>query len=164
MTTPSSRISASPPLERLTMPNVAEETSLIQEAATFVKDIGSGPLAQLEASLLIQKISAVSPKNHLLARKVLRCLLACQNEIVQAMTIQSLTFHLTPASLAFDVDNKQAHELIDLEKQASTAIETYIRLGESKNLILPYLALYEEIIEHLWLLPFLQEDMEAHTI
>jgi CHAT domain-containing protein/uncharacterized protein HemY len=114
---------------------------------------------------LIDIYSEVGQKDLSLGREALCRLLKIPIEDIQIKTINILLEMLEIRLITFDIQAKQFNALIELEKKVSNFIASWLRSsGSSSQLILCFLDLYQNILEHLWLLPHLCEDREAYAV
>jgi CHAT domain-containing protein/tetratricopeptide (TPR) repeat protein len=98
-----------------------------------------------------------------LAREGLCRLLKLDIVEVQQEAIRRLKPFLHLSYLAYDVENRQSEQLIALEKQVSEIIAWHVR-SSSLELLFPLLDIYQDILERLWLLPYLIEDRSSYAV
>ena len=114
---------------------------------------------------LLEKLKALNtPENFPLAREGLGRLLSFKNEDIQLKAIQYLKPSLNVLTLNYDVTTNQSHALLALENQIKQAIDEAFLTQASSELIESLLYLYEDLIERLWLLPYLVSDREAYAL
>lgn len=98
-----------------------------------------------------------------LARDGFCRLLQVEIEEVQTQALQKLrTFFNIFSYLAYDVVKEQAKHLVKLEEQFSHFLLSPAQLSTSRFL-LPLLNSYKDILERLWLLPYLTEDRGVYV-
>ncbi|MCB1068181.1 MAG: CHAT domain-containing protein [Simkania sp.] len=92
-----------------------------------------------------------------LARETLGNLLSFEVEEIQLQAARNLLKLLSIETLAYDVEEKQSEELIDLEKQVRSIIEVYTFSDSPSDFLIVLLSLYQSIIEKLFLLSYFEK-------
>ena len=143
-------------------------TNLVEKAKQLVEDFDLGILsvedAIDQANQLIENLHNYAQEDCCASRKGLGHLLLFREENVRSNAFKKLECLLSSHTLAYDADNGQFQELINLEAQISSGIECHIRYEGSKNLIPAFFISYANLLEHLWLIPYFtncQEDCNA---
>ena len=90
-------------------------------------------------------------------RKVLAELLCFPNEWVQQEALKALSCFLNIKELPYDVEMKQFQAFLALERKVNATLELYLCEKKSQKLIFPLLSIYQNVLERLWLLPYLVE-------
>lgn len=154
---------ATPPIgqDRTSPPANDAAASLLEILDVAIAGDVSVPLADD----LIDVYSELGEKDLSLGREALCRLLKIPIEDIQIKIINILLEMLEIISIVFDIRTKQFNALIELEKKVSSFIASNLRSSSpSPRLIVYFLDLYQNILEHLWLLPHLTEDREAYAI
>ncbi|MBS4163426.1 Uncharacterized protein PRO82_000728 [Candidatus Protochlamydia amoebophila] len=109
----------------------------------------------LSAKLVIEKVNQLTDIG--VKRECLCRLLALEMEEVQNLLVQELVSFLNFATIYADIQHDQAQHLIQLEEIISKIIESKLKSNEF-NFIHNICTIYQEILEHLWLLPYLESS------
>ncbi|MBS0649342.1 MAG: tetratricopeptide repeat protein [Verrucomicrobia bacterium] len=116
-----------------------------------------------EAEKFMNTLCEFGEYDPFLARDGLCRLLDVEIEEVQTQALQKLrTFFNIFSYLAYDVVKEQAKHLVKLEEQFSHFLLSPAQLSTSR-LLLPLLYSYKDILERLWLLPYLTEDRGVYA-
>ncbi|WP_075883637.1 CHAT domain-containing protein [Candidatus Protochlamydia sp. W-9] len=107
----------------------------------------------LSAKMLIEKVSQLEDMSA--KRECLCRLLKIEIEEVQNLLVPQLATFLNLETLPYDIQHNQAKQLIHLEKIISEIMEVRLKSNEL-NLIIPICSIYQNILEHLWMLPYLE--------
>ncbi|KIC74348.1 CHAT domain-containing protein [Candidatus Protochlamydia amoebophila] len=84
-------------------------------------------------------------------------LLRLEMEEVQNLIVQELALLLNLETIPYDIQNDQAQQLIQLEKIISEIIESKLNSSEL-NCVVSICRIYQDILEHLWLLPYFESS------
>ncbi|MBS4163026.1 hypothetical protein PRO82_000315, partial [Candidatus Protochlamydia amoebophila] len=107
----------------------------------------------LSAKLLIEKVNQLTDIG--VKRECLCRLLRLEIEEVQNLLVQEIVPLLNFTTIYADIQHNQAQQLIYLEQIVSAIIELKLEFNEL-NFIHNICMIYQEILEHLWLLPYLE--------
>ncbi|MBS4163051.1 Uncharacterized protein PRO82_000340 [Candidatus Protochlamydia amoebophila] len=106
----------------------------------------------ISAKWLIEKISQL--ENFSIQRECFCCLLILEMEDVQNLIVQEIVPLFDFKTLLYDIQHEQAQGLIDLERIVSEIMEAKLTSGQF-NFLVPICMIYQDILEHLWLLSYL---------
>ncbi|KIC74343.1 CHAT domain-containing tetratricopeptide repeat protein [Candidatus Protochlamydia amoebophila] len=107
----------------------------------------------ISAKLLIERISQLEDIS--IKRECFCRLLKLEIEEIQNLIVKEIVPLFDFKTFYYDIQHNQAQELIQLEKIVSEIIESKLSLDEL-NFLVPICSLYRDILEHLWLLPYLE--------
>ena len=145
-----------------------ENESLSKRSVVLLQSVKQRKLPKFKAMMIaeetIAQLFSLAQSSLKEARKGLAEMQQFPDPYIQEKAIKALAFLLSAQTLSYDVEYRQTEELLDLEKQVNSAIESCVRIGGPKDVLLSFLRLYEDILEHLWLLPYLQEDQSVRAI
>ncbi|MGH2639838.1 MAG: tetratricopeptide repeat protein, partial [Rhabdochlamydiaceae bacterium] len=137
----------------------------------LIEKFTSGSMIAYDASsaadifirVMIGSLLEQNQRNLPLVREGLYRLLKLNIPEVQLKVIQHLKLLLRLELLRYDVENNQSQELIALERQIS---EVMTRCDRSNlpDLFLSLADLYQDILERLWLLPYLVETRSSYSL
>ncbi|CAF24681.1 CHAT domain-containing protein [Candidatus Protochlamydia amoebophila] len=107
----------------------------------------------ISAKWLIEKISQL--EDFSIQRECFCRLLKLEVEEIQNLIVRDATSFLNFTTIFYDIQHEQAQELIDLERIVSEIMEAKLTSGQF-NFLVPICIIYQRILEHLWLLPYLE--------
>ncbi|MBS4164940.1 Uncharacterized protein PRO82_002282 [Candidatus Protochlamydia amoebophila] len=105
------------------------------------------------AKMLIEEVNQLEDIG--VKRECFCRLLALEMEEVQNLIIEKMAPFLNISTIFYDIQHDQAQQLIELEEIVSEIMETKLK-SNGFNYIIPICMLYQNILEHLWLLPHLE--------
>ncbi|CAF22775.1 CHAT domain-containing protein [Candidatus Protochlamydia amoebophila] len=107
----------------------------------------------ISAKLLIERISQLEDIS--IKRECFCQLLKLEMEEIQNLILQKIVSLFDSETFYYDIQYNQAQQLIHLEEIVSEIIESKLNLGQV-NFLFPICMIYQDILEHLWLLPYLE--------
>ncbi|KIC74342.1 CHAT domain-containing protein [Candidatus Protochlamydia amoebophila] len=107
----------------------------------------------ISAKLLIERISQLEDIS--IKRECFCHLLKLEMEEIQNLILQKIVSLFDLETFYYDIQYNQAQQLIQLEKIVSEIIESKLNLGQV-NFLFPICMIYQDILEHLWLLSYLE--------
>ncbi|WP_042280821.1 CHAT domain-containing protein [Candidatus Protochlamydia sp. R18] len=107
----------------------------------------------ISAKWLIEKVNQL--EDFSVQRECFCRLLILEMEDVQNLIVQEVVPLFDFKTFLYDIQHEQAQELIDLERIVSEILETKLTSGQF-NFLVPICIIYQRILEHLWLLPYLE--------
>ncbi|KIC74347.1 CHAT domain-containing protein [Candidatus Protochlamydia amoebophila] len=105
------------------------------------------------AKLLFEEINRLEDIG--IKRECLCRLLKLEIEEVQNLIVKEVAALFDILTLSYDIQHDQIQQLIDFEEIVSEIMEAKLKSNEF-NLFIPICVLYQNILEHLWLLPHLK--------
>ncbi|CAF22783.1 CHAT domain-containing protein [Candidatus Protochlamydia amoebophila] len=115
--------------------------------------------SKTEENILVSAKSLLEEINQLedigVQRECLCRLLKLEIKEVQNLIKRGLALLFNFKTLTYDIQHDQAQQLIELEAIVSEIMEVKLTSNEL-NLIIPICSIYQNILEHLWLLPHLE--------
>ncbi|MBS4163429.1 hypothetical protein PRO82_000731, partial [Candidatus Protochlamydia amoebophila] len=109
----------------------------------------------ISAKWLLEEINQL--KDIGVKRECLCRLLTLEMEEVQHLIVEEVTSLFDLRTFLYDIQHGQAQQLIQLEEITSEIIASKLSLNEL-NFLFPICMIYQNILEHLWLLPHLESS------
>ncbi|MBS4163427.1 Uncharacterized protein PRO82_000729 [Candidatus Protochlamydia amoebophila] len=114
------------------------------------------------AKLLFEEINRLEDIG--IKRECFCRLLKLEMEEVQNLIIEKVADLFFITTLSYDIQHDQIQQLIDFEEIVSEIMEGKLKSNEL-NLVIPICVLYQNILEHLWLLPHLEfNNYHSHLL
>ncbi|MBS4163213.1 Uncharacterized protein PRO82_000511 [Candidatus Protochlamydia amoebophila] len=105
------------------------------------------------AKLVIEKVNKLTDIG--VKRECLCRLLKLEIEEVQILIIEEIGAFFNFTTFLYDIQHDQSQQLMHLEVIISEIIESKLNLSQV-NFLFPICMIYQDILEHLWLLPYLE--------
>ena len=148
---------------------------ILAEIEVFVENFNANTLSFEQGKegfeSMIEKLMVTLKGNDLsLGRLGFIKLLEIKEKKFQAVASHFLTTLFNAQTLSYDIAHKQAQQLVDIDETIGRVVEQIIMLGvsSSEGLSMPlvrcFFHLYRGLLEHLWLLPYLDEDRSTYSI
>lgn len=152
-----------------TLQDNSKKSSFLNQIDVFIQDFASksSDREQIKniAFEFIEELNCHKDKDLALCREGLSRLLRLDIKEIQPHLISYLKQLLHIDYLAYDVKNNQSQGLIQLERQLSQEILKNIRSSSAdRDFLYPFLDLYVDVLERLWLLPYLCEDRSSYAL
>lgn len=149
--------------------SLLEELSFVEQANQIVRGFETGSLSEIEIishiKVLIVNLQP-SSSNLSISRNVFSTLLKIHNENVLEKIIlmcrRLFVLNEDRESLIYDLEQNRFSELVEAEKAIYQALTFYIRSIDCPLLIKPFLELYYDLMERLYLLPNLSNDRASY--
>ncbi|MBS4164951.1 Uncharacterized protein PRO82_002293 [Candidatus Protochlamydia amoebophila] len=100
----------------------------------------------------INQLEDISIKRECLCR-----LLKIEREEIQNLIVEEVTPLFDIRTFLYDIQHDQAQQLVHLEEITSEIIASKLSLDEL-NFLFPICMIYQDILEHLWLLPYFESS------